>query len=368
MPHSYNKSVGEPTGMFQSLEFQGSRKRSFWTSLGMHGGLLAALLLLQLMVVEPLHLKPYDLWMLEPPPPARPVLEVTHWKLPPPVPVKPPEKRVETPPLPIPTPPKPEPIRPPEVKPQPNLLPKPEIAELPKPLPKPRMPELPPAPVAPPPPKPVVKTDVFGDTAKATTTAPSRQVQTGGFGDEHGIKGDGRPDKAANISSLGSFDLPVGKGAGNGTGGAHGTPGIVAGAGFDSGAPGGKRGNSGPSQTVHDSGFGDSHSAPSQPSGGGGRAHSQQGALEFPAEILFKPKPDYTEEARHMKIEGEVLLRVLFTAGGEVRVLETVSSLGHGLDENAVKSARQIRFKPATREGKPVDSTAVVHIVFQLAY
>jgi hypothetical protein len=38
------------------------------------------------------------------------------------------------------------------------------------------------------------------------------------------------------------------------------------------------------------------------------------------------------------------------------------------LNENAIRAAGQIRFKPAERAGQPIDSTAVVHIVFQLAY
>lgn len=83
---------------------------------------------------------------------------------------------------------------------------------------------------------------------------------------------------------------------------------------------------------------------------------------------MFKPKPEYTVEARQMKLEGEVLIRVLFTAAGEVRVLDVVQGLGHGLDQNAIRAAQQIRFKPAQRDGQPVDSTATVHIVFQLAY
>jgi hypothetical protein len=42
--------------------------------------------------------------------------------------------------------------------------------------------------------------------------------------------------------------------------------------------------------------------------------------------------------------------------------------LGHGLDESAIKAANQMRFKPAERNGSPVDSTAIVHVVFQMAY
>jgi TonB family protein len=85
-------------------------------------------------------------------------------------------------------------------------------------------------------------------------------------------------------------------------------------------------------------------------------------------EILSKPKPVYTEEARGRRIEGEVLLQVLFAASGQVQVLATIRGLGYGLDESAVAAAEAIHFRPAERAGTAADSTAVVHIVFQLAY
>ncbi len=91
-------------------------------------------------------------------------------------------------------------------------------------------------------------------------------------------------------------------------------------------------------------------------------------AISSAAEILLKPRPAYTDEARRLRIEGEVLLEVLFGASGEVRVLRTIRGLGHGLDENAIAAARAIQFRPAQRGDSAVDSTAVVHIVFQLAY
>ena len=84
-------------------------------------------------------------------------------------------------------------------------------------------------------------------------------------------------------------------------------------------------------------------------------------------EILFKPKPVYSDAARAKKIEGEVLLQVVFTGSGDVRVERVVQGLGYGLDESAENAARQIRFKPAEANGQPVDSTAIVHITFQLA-
>jgi TonB family protein len=85
------------------------------------------------------------------------------------------------------------------------------------------------------------------------------------------------------------------------------------------------------------------------------------------AEILSKPVPTYTAEARHLRIEGEVLLEVVLEATGNVHVVRVVRGLGHGLDDEAMRAAAQIRFKPASRDGQPADSTVVLHIIFQLA-
>jgi TonB family protein len=68
-----------------------------------------------------------------------------------------------------------------------------------------------------------------------------------------------------------------------------------------------------------------------------------------------------------LRIEGEVVLEVVFEASGSLRILRIVHGLGHGLDDSAVHAAQQIRFKPAKRDGQPADYTALVHIVFQLA-
>jgi TonB family protein len=85
-----------------------------------------------------------------------------------------------------------------------------------------------------------------------------------------------------------------------------------------------------------------------------------------PVEVLYKPTPAYTEDARTQHIEGEVTLEVEFTAAGQVRVLRVVHGLGHGLDEMAQRAAEQIRFKPATSKGTPVDFRANLTIVFRL--
>jgi TonB family protein len=87
----------------------------------------------------------------------------------------------------------------------------------------------------------------------------------------------------------------------------------------------------------------------------------------IPAEITFKPRPVYTEEGRQLRIEGEVLVEVVFAATGQIRILKVVQGLGHGLDESAVRAAEKIQFKPALQNGQPADFRAVLHIVFQLA-
>ncbi len=87
-----------------------------------------------------------------------------------------------------------------------------------------------------------------------------------------------------------------------------------------------------------------------------------------PVEILSKPRPVYTAEARRLRLEGEVLLEVLFSASGSARVTRLLRGLGHGLDESAAAAATAIRYRPAEKAGAPADVAAIVHIVFQLAY
>jgi len=93
----------------------------------------------------------------------------------------------------------------------------------------------------------------------------------------------------------------------------------------------------------------------------------RQASTEKALEILAKPTPVYPDEARALQIEGEVLLEVEFTATGEIHVLKVVRGLGHGLDEAAARAAQAMRFKPAQRNGQPVDFRTVITVVFRLA-
>lgn len=94
---------------------------------------------------------------------------------------------------------------------------------------------------------------------------------------------------------------------------------------------------------------------------------SQQQVQSTALEVLSKPAVRYTSEARALHVEGDVILRVTFMASGQVVVHGVVHGLGHGLDEEARRVAEQIRFRPATRDGHPVDLTTNITITFQLA-
>jgi periplasmic protein TonB len=76
--------------------------------------------------------------------------------------------------------------------------------------------------------------------------------------------------------------------------------------------------------------------------------------VEQRARLLFKPEPQYTEEARVNQITGTVVLRVVFSSSGEVNQIRAVRTLPFGLTERAIAAARQIRFVPAMKNGRPV--------------
>jgi TonB family protein len=214
-------------------------------------------------------------------------------------------------------------------------------------------------------PKADVKVDNLntGSAAAATVKLPVDKVQTGGFGDPNGVPGKGDPNKTTNVNRQGLPTLPGGPGYGNGTGGDKGARGTVASTGFGNGTAnppsgGGKRG------TVQSTGFADQTVVTDAPKK---KAASNEGA-PTPVDILEKPKPEYTAEGRSLKIEGDVVLEMVFLANGTIQVNRVVSGLGHGLDEAATRAAQQIKFKPAKRDGQPVDFPARVRIEFRLAY
>jgi protein TonB len=76
--------------------------------------------------------------------------------------------------------------------------------------------------------------------------------------------------------------------------------------------------------------------------------------VEQRVRVLSKPEPNYTDDARKNQITGTVVLRVIFSSLGHVEQIRTVQQLPFGLTERAIAAARQIKFLPATRGGRPV--------------
>jgi TonB family protein len=206
-----------------------------------------------------------------------------------------------------------------------------------------------------------------GSSVNPTVNAAVQKVQTGGFGDPNGLQGTGKPNAKLYAAQTGAFEMPAGAGQGNGSGGAKGIKGTVASADFGNGIANGGKGDgrsSGRGNGISTGGFGSEqvvHNAPKI-------AQADSGPPTNSVEITFKPQPVYTDEARNLKLEGEVLLEVMFGANGTLHVNRVVKGLGHGLDEAATSAANKMRFKPALRNGQPMDSTAIVHVSFQMAY
>jgi len=199
-----------------------------------------------------------------------------------------------------------------------------------------------------------------GSSAPATVNQPLNKVQTGGFGDTNGVPSP-NANKRQNVNLRGDTFLPAGEGYGNGTGGAKGVRGTVASTGFGNGTavpPPSTR-----KSAVQSSGFGDTAAPAEAP-----KKKIVNQNPDVPVSILSKPQPVYTAEGRNLKIEGEVVLDLIFLASGKVQVLRVAKGLGHGLDEAAMEAAREIQFKPAKRDGEAVDFPARVRIIFQLAY
>jgi protein TonB len=82
--------------------------------------------------------------------------------------------------------------------------------------------------------------------------------------------------------------------------------------------------------------------------------------------VLYRVEPEYSEEARRARYQGTVVLEALIRKDGRVDVIQLVRSLGFGLDENAIRALKEWRFRPAMKNGIPVDFTLNVEVRFNL--
>jgi TonB family protein len=203
-------------------------------------------------------------------------------------------------------------------------------------------------------------------------------TKTGGFGDPMGVHPNPGATRPANIAAYGSFQSAVGEGAGAGSARRGKVGGVAFGSGYANGVPGGTghgkvasggfsngviggTGNGSPRGTVQQGGF-QNNAAVATP-----KVMVANTGNETTVEVISHPRPEYTPEAKQLKIQGDVVLEVRFSADGRCHVIRVVRGLGHGLDEQAIRVAEETQFKPATRDGRPVDITTYYRIDFQLA-
>jgi len=91
----------------------------------------------------------------------------------------------------------------------------------------------------------------------------------------------------------------------------------------------------------------------------------QDGGTEVtPPVPTYQPTPPYSLEAARAKVSGVVALAVVIDTHGDVTDVEVVKGLGYGLDENAVRTVKTWKFRPAERAGVPVKARVAVEVSF----
>ena len=85
-----------------------------------------------------------------------------------------------------------------------------------------------------------------------------------------------------------------------------------------------------------------------------------------PPEGVYEPEPAYTREAKRAGIEGTVRLLITVDEDGKASDVRVRDGPGYGLDEEAAKTVKTWKFKPALKDGKPVSVQVIVEVNFRL--
>ncbi len=101
--------------------------------------------------------------------------------------------------------------------------------------------------------------------------------------------------------------------------------------------------------------------------GTGGGAYRPGSGVSLPR-VLKEVKPQYTADAMRAKVQGTVWLECVVMPDGQVGDVKIVRSLDpvFGLDQEAIKAARQWRFVQGTRMGEPVPVIITIELTFTL--
>ena len=99
--------------------------------------------------------------------------------------------------------------------------------------------------------------------------------------------------------------------------------------------------------------------------GFGGGAYHVGGGVTAPRAI-FRPDPEYSEEARKAKYQGTVVLECVVGPDGRVHAAKVSRSLGMGLDEKAIEAVKNWKFEPARKDGQAVSVLVSIEVNFRL--
>jgi protein TonB len=81
---------------------------------------------------------------------------------------------------------------------------------------------------------------------------------------------------------------------------------------------------------------------------------------------IYRPEPEFSEEARKAKFMGVVLVGLIVDQKGLPQSVHVIRGVGMGLDDKAMEAVKQYRFKPATENGKPVAVFLNVEVNFEI--
>jgi TonB family protein len=113
-------------------------------------------------------------------------------------------------------------------------------------------------------------------------------------------------------------------------------------------------------------GSGDGPGAGTGRNGGtGGGDYHIGGGVTAPT-LVYRVDPEYSEEARKARFQGVVVLEAIIRRDGLVDVVNLVRRLGLGLDESAIEAVKKWRFRPAMKNGTPVQVPMRIEVSFNL--
>ena len=106
---------------------------------------------------------------------------------------------------------------------------------------------------------------------------------------------------------------------------------------------------------------------PGRGGGVGGGEYKPGNGVTIP-QLVREVKPAYTAEAMRAKVQGTVWLECVVMPDGTVGRVQVVRSLDNtfGLDQEAIKAAKQWRFRPGMRLGEPVPVLITIELAFTL--